>query len=141
MSAYFERYKDEYIDNLFRVSTHGDWDRWVEFCLRGTAEQCRDAIRRCDKLNSIRNNWRDEVGHLPRMYKIIEQMFFSLSFHASDVMKWGQSSRPTAKADIEVLMKKGFVHHLMGQRPRTYYAPAIFDAAFSEERDRTSTAT
>jgi Fic family protein len=139
MSAYFERYKDEYVDNLFRVSTHGDWDRWIEFCLRGTAEQCRDAIRRCDKLNSIRAYWWDEIGHLPRMFKIIEQIFFSFGFHVSDVMKWGQSSRPTAKADIEVLIKKGFVSHLMGQRPRTYYSPAIFEAAYSEELDRIST--
>ena len=46
MSAYFERYKEEYIDKLFRVSTHGDWDRWVEFCSRGMAAQSRDGIRR-----------------------------------------------------------------------------------------------
>jgi Fic family protein len=135
MSAYFERYKDEYIDNLFRVSTHGDWDRWIEFCLRGTADQCRDAIRRCDKLNSIRNAMRAEVGHLPRMYNIIEKMFFTPAFQVSDVMAWGQSSRPTARADIDVLMKKNFVSHLMGQRPRTYFAPEIFEAAYSEKSD------
>ena len=139
MSAYFERYKEEYIDNLFRVSTHGDWDRWIEFCLRGTAEQCRDAIRRCDRLNAIRNRMRGQLGHLPRMNPIIDCLFFSTAFRVSDVMAWGHSSRPTAKADIEKLMKQGFVAHLKGQRPRTYFAPAIFAAAYSEELSATAT--
>jgi Fic family protein len=133
MSAYFERYKDEYIDNLFRVSTHGDWDKWIEFCLRGTAEQCRDAIRRCDKLNTIRNDMRAQLGHLPRMNPIIDHLFFSTVFRVSDVMVWGQSSRPTAKADIETMIAKSFVRYLTGQRPKTYYAPSIFEAAYSEE--------
>jgi Fic family protein len=133
MSAYFERYKDEYIDNLFRVSTHGDWERWVEFCLRGTAEQCRDAIRRCDKLNAIRDTMRSELGHLPRMGRIIDKLFFWVAFKASDIVSWTSCSRPTARADIELLIEKGFVEHWKGERPRLYYAPKIFEAAYSED--------
>ncbi len=33
LSPYFERYKDEYIDRLFAVSTGGDFGGWVAFCL------------------------------------------------------------------------------------------------------------
>ena len=57
MSAYFERYKDEYIDNLFRVSTHGDWDRWITFCLRGTVSQAVDSIRRCHALTVLKDQF------------------------------------------------------------------------------------
>jgi len=133
MSAYFERYRDEYIDNMFRVSTHGDWGRWVEFCLRGTLEQCRDAMRRCEQLNQIRTIMNAAVGSRPRMYTIVERLFFTPMFTTTEVMTWTGSSRPTASADIGVLIENGFVRHLAGQRPRTYFAPAIFHAAYAEE--------
>ncbi len=133
MSAYYERYKDEYVDNLFRVSTHGDWARWIEFCLRGTVEQCRDAMRRCDELNTIRRAMNAKLGGKPRMFTIIEKMFFYPIFKTSDVMKWTGSSRPTASSDIDVLIENGFVRHLMGGRPKTYFAPSIFQAAYSED--------
>ena len=135
MSAYFERYKDEYIDNMFRVSTHGDWSRWIAFCLRGTVEQCLDAIRRCDELNRIRQTMIETLGHRARMYTVIERMFFSPMFTSGDVMNWTGTSRPTANSDIRLLIDNGFVQHLMGNRPKTYFAPAIFGAAYSEDSD------
>ena len=135
MSAYFERYKDEYVDNMFRVSTHGDWNRWIEFCLRGTVEQCHDAMRRCDELNIIRHKMNDALGHRPRMYHIIDGMFFRTIFTTGDVVKWTGSSRPTASSDIDLLIDHGFVRHLRGERPKVYFAPAIFSAAYSEDED------
>lgn len=133
MSAYFERYKDEYVDNMFRISTHGDWARWIEFCLRGTVEQCRDAMRRCDELIAIRQAMSSELGHRPRMFTIIERMFFYPVFKTSDVMRWTGTSRPTASSDISTLMDAGFVEHLRGKRPKTYFAPSIFRAAYAED--------
>jgi Fic family protein len=133
MSAYFERYKDEYIDNMFRVSTHGDWDKWIEFCLRGTAEQCRDALRRCEKLNGLRQSFHNQLRGLPRMYAFVESVFQRPAFTTKDVASWCSSSRPTAKADIKLLMEKGIVAHLEGKRPAAYYVPAIYAAAYSEE--------
>ena len=46
LSAFFEKYRDEYIDNLYKVSTAGAWDGLIEFCLRGTFAQARDSIMR-----------------------------------------------------------------------------------------------
>ena len=136
MSAYFERYKDEYIDNLFRVSTHGDWDKWIEFCLRGTVVQCRDALRRCNKLDDLREYMHQKADSLsPRMHVLIEKMFVTPAFQASHVAEWGASSMPTARADIQRLIKAGFVNHLQGERPRIYFARPIFDVAHSEDED------
>jgi Fic family protein len=120
---------------MFRVSTHGDWERWIEYCLRGTLDQCQDAIRRCDLLNGIRTRMVEDLGRLPRMHDIIENLFFSPVFTINDIARWGASSRPTAKADIDLLMKGKFVRFLKGQRPMRFFAPAIFNAAFSDERE------
>ncbi len=133
MSAYFERYKDEYVDNLFRVSTHGDWGRWVEFCLRGTAEQCRDALQRCDQLNQLREEMHEKLGAYPRMHKIVEVMFRSPVFSAATIAKQCSTSMPTARGDLGRMVQAGFVKHLAGERPRHYYVPRIFSAAYSED--------
>jgi Fic family protein len=46
MSAFFDENRDEYIDRLFRISTEGDWEGWIEFCLRGVVFQARDTENR-----------------------------------------------------------------------------------------------
>ena len=135
MSAYFERYKDEYVDNMFRVSTHGDWERWIEFCLRGTAAQCRDAIDRCNKLNGLRKSMQNELDHLPRMHKFIDGVFQNPIFTATHVADWCGVSKPTARSTIERLIELGIVRYLTGERPKTFFVPQIFTAAYSEDSD------
>ena len=132
MSAYFERFKDEYVDNLFRISTHGDWDRWIEFCLTGTVAQCRDAIRRCDALSILRSRMHDALDRLPRMAHLIERIFVSPVFTAPRIAEWSGSSIPTARRDIEQMEREGFVRYLVGERPKNYYVPAIFAVAYNE---------
>jgi hypothetical protein len=48
MSAFFDENRDETIDRLFRISTEGDWEGWIEFCLRGVVLQARDTENRCE---------------------------------------------------------------------------------------------
>ena len=132
MSAYFERFKDEYIDGLFRVSTHGDWDRWIEFCLRGTIAQSKDAMRKCDALGALRESMMDSLSHLPRMARVIDALFISPVFTSTEVAKWGGGSLATARRDIDELDRKGWVKHLNGERPKTYYVPSIIGIAYHE---------
>ena len=132
MSAYFERYKDEYVDKMFGVSTHGDWDRWIEFCLRGTIEQCRDAIRRCDRLNALRLKMHADLDKIPRMGPIVEKLFFHPIFTATQVAEWGETTLPTARRAIERLIDSGYAIYLSGGKPRYYFVPAIYGAAYSE---------
>ena len=132
MSAYFERFKDEYVDNMFRVSTHGDWERWIEFCLTGTVAQCRDAIKRCDGLSALRFKMHNALDGLPRMAQLIDQLFVFPVFTAPKIAEWSKSSLPTARRDIEHMEKAGFVRFLSGERPKSYYVPSIFAIAYNE---------
>ena len=136
MSAFFDRYKDEYQENLFRVSTHGDWDRWIEYCLRGTVSQCKDAIRRCEALNQLQSELHQKGDELsPRMRKIIDCLFDSPVFRVSDIKKMCGTSMPTARADVQQLVDAGIIEHLRGRRPMTFFTPGILDIAYSENDD------
>ena len=134
MSPYFEQNKDDYIDGLFRVSTHGDWDSWIAFCLRGAIAQCADSVQRCKALTDLRQAFHETSSSLgPRMRRIVDAMFeYSPVFSVSDVMSVCSVSRPTAQKDIDALVEAGIVAHAMGEKPRIYVAPSVIDVAYDK---------
>ena len=49
LSLYFKANRDEYYERLQRIRTHGEWEEWVRFFVKGlakTAEQAIDTARR-----------------------------------------------------------------------------------------------
>lgn len=131
LSPFFEQYKSEYIDYMFSVSTNGDWESWIQYCLRGTIEQATDSIERCRALRELLQTFMDEVGDKTRMATIIERLFRHTVFEISDVMEWCDVSRPTAQSDINKLENLKFVEALPGSsRPRMYVTPEIVRIAY-----------
>jgi hypothetical protein len=74
----------------------------------------------------------EALDTLPRMAHLIDEMFISPIFTATEIARWGHTSRPTARRDIEALEKAGFVRYLAGERPKSYYVPEIFALAYNE---------
>lgn len=135
MSSYYDQHKDEYIDLLFAVSTEGRWEDWLEFCLRGVIDVCRDAISRCDELVRLRNACHqsaDSAGG--RMHRIVEMLFSNPILRISDVARRLAVTYPTAKTDIERLVRLDILRELPGTYPKAFVANAIFEAAYGEDR-------
>jgi Fic family protein len=61
LSAYFERHRQGYYDQLFQVSAHGSWDEWVKFFLDGVTEQANDALLRVRKIRALQEKYREEL--------------------------------------------------------------------------------
>ena len=134
MSAFFERYKDEYIDNLFRVSSNGDWDRWIEFCLRGTIAQAEDSIQRCDALRLLKDRYHQEAGTITaRTHAIIDDLFTYPLLTIPGLVNRFSITYPTAKTDVYGLVQKGILQELENVRPKTFFAPGIFSIAYSDQ--------
>jgi Fic family protein len=133
MSAYFERYKDEYIGNLFRVSTEGAWEKWVKFCLKGTLSQAQDSIRRCRALGALKKEFHSRATEVSvRSHTIIEELFAVPLISVSALAREHSVSYPTAKSDINRLVKLGLLHRLKDIYPLTYFAPDIMNIAYGE---------
>lgn len=131
LSPFFERYKDEYIDNLFNVSATGDWSKWVEFCLRGVIEQSKDAIEKCECLLRLWEDMRSDVKECPgRVAAIIDDLFKSPLVRIVDVQRMHGVSYMTAKGDIEYLVSKNILKPLQSVSVKTFYAHAIFQIAY-----------
>ena len=134
MSPFFERYKDEYIDLMFNVSAKGNWTEWIEFCLRGTIEQSTDAIRRCELLGKLRENFLSRAeGGSSRIHRIIEDLFSRPLTTVPTLRDTLGVTYPTAKSDVDYLVSIDILKPLdPSKRPVSYYAPEIFRIAYAD---------
>lgn len=136
MSPFYEKFKDEYISRLFEISTKGDWSGWIEFCLRGTVFQAKDSIRRCDLLRRLRDEFQKKVPKpSARTYRIIEDLFSRPIVTVPQIAARYNVTYPTAKADIDRLVKAGILTESPDIYPKPYYAGEIMGVAYSDEID------
>jgi Fic family protein len=135
MSPYFERYKSEYIDNLFEVSTKGDWYKWIEFCLKGVIEQATKAVEKCRSLQSLRENMhaRTHADGRQRIHAAIERLFGYPYVRIGDLARQHGVRYQTAKSDVLYLVSKGILDQLPTSGVKTFYSPEIFQTAYSED--------
>ena len=134
MSAYFEKNKDEYMDRMKSVSTHGNWEGWIEFCLKGVVDQANDAQKRCDKLLSLHKDFHQRLmkrGTL-RIARIVEGLFESPIVSVSNLKNKFNVSYATAKSDLKKLEAIGIVSELHRMKTATYYSPEIFRATYED---------
>lgn len=136
LSAFFDKYKNEYIDLLFAVSTSGDWESWFSFCLRGTIEQSKDALKRFDRLLSLRKRYMEllnQGGGNIRLNQLIEHLFESPAITIPQFADMCGIHYNTARADIERLLEANILTESdMQARPRIYFASEILDIAYSD---------
>jgi Fic family protein len=134
MSSFFEKYREEYVNYMFKVSTEGGWEKWIEFCLNGTIHQANDAIRRCTQLNELKKKMlaRCPSGSI-RMEKIISGLFSNPGVQVSNLRQKLGVSWPTAQADIDRLVKLGILRIIPNMWPKSYYAPEIYEIAYAEQ--------
>lgn len=133
LSEYFERFRDEYIQGLFDISSRGNWLAWVEFCLRGTVTQTKETILRCERLLRIRESFSDRVANVGgsyRLSKIVEGVFHSPFVRVAALSKSLGVTYPTAKADLERLVQAGILRELPSVTPKTFYSPEVFAIAY-----------
>lgn len=131
ISAYYERYREEYMQCLFDISRRGDWEKWLEFCLRGAVEQARDSIDRCHRFNALRKEFHERVAtSTARTYSMIESLFRTPVVTIPTVSKQFGIAYHTAQTDIERLVKLGILREVAGKYPRTFFASEIMKIAY-----------
>ncbi len=139
LSAYFEKYKEEYISNLFAVSADGRWREWVEFCLRGTIQQAKDSIRRCHQFNELRRTLHEKTDSpSSRTHGIIERLFTHPVITTGFVQVEFEVCYNTAKRDLDKLVKDGILREILEHYPKSYYAPDIMRVAYDEQIESSS---
>ena len=136
LSPFFERFKDEYTSKLYKVSSENDWTGWIEFCLRGTIEQAKDSIWRCNEFNRLKREFHDRVkdySPTSRTHELIESLFRNPIVSISSLSRTFGVAYQTAKADVAVLINAGILSELEDISPKTHFSKEVFTTAYSEE--------
>lgn len=132
LSAYFERYRQEYYDHLLAVSQCGDWDAWLRFFLRGVSSQSRDSITRMERLGSIRSSYQPLVEaqkNSERMAAVVDFLFGCPIFNAKQLAEGLKMPFKTSRQYIAKLVKAGILCEITGYaRNQIYRADEIFSA-------------
>jgi Fic family protein len=58
LSAYLERNRQQYYDQLYELSATGNWEDWLRFFLAGVEEQSNDAIVRSRRVRDLQDRYR-----------------------------------------------------------------------------------
>jgi len=94
ISAFFDRFRDEYYARLLAVSKNGDWRSWIEFFLRGVINQSKDAISDARRIIELHEKYKQRLEATKKIpesaYRLIEELFSNpvLSINSMS-QKWG----------------------------------------------------
>ncbi len=135
MSEFFDAHRDAYMQYLFEVSTKANWIGWIEFCLQGVLSQARDTIVRCERLLAVRDEFMRrlrEIDGSTRLNAIVETLLDSPFVQITNVASSLGIHYQTAQADLERLKQASILVDVPDSRPKTYYAPQVFDVAYEK---------
>ncbi len=134
LSEYFDRNRREYTERLYRISANGEWNEWIEFCLQGAIEESESAIRRCEQLRALRDNFNLKCELLGRrMRRIVEMLFDNPVLIIPQVARVCGVSDESARQDLHKLVEAGLLNVIPNTRPKAFACLEIIKVAYGDE--------
>lgn len=126
LSAYFNRYRQQYLDYLLAVSRDGDWEQWITFVLNAIAEQAIDAYDCGVELRALRESYHGRFPNRPAVRDVIDHLFEEPYLTAPRATEATGRSKQGVYDAIDALTEEGIIEEISdSQRYRVYEAPAI----------------
>lgn len=130
LSAFFEKYRDEYIEKLFNVSAKGEINNWIEFFLKGVSVQTEDTLNRVKALEDYKlelYKLAQEKTTNNNILLAIDNLFINPYTTLNDVrlnLKFKNLS--SAKNIIDTLQELNVIEEITGkERNKLYLATKI----------------
>ena len=130
LSAYFERDRSAYYDQLFRVSETGDWESWIVYFLSGIAEQARDAQVRVRRVRELQEQKRQVLlmrRESANALRLLDEVFARVFVTASDVARLLSFTQAGARRILDRLVQAGVLEELRNEWPRLYVATDLLN--------------
>jgi cell filamentation protein, protein adenylyltransferase len=126
VSAYFEETRDDYIDLMRRVSSHGDWTEWCLFFLEGLRAQARRNIETAEKVfglyEEMKTRFREELNS-QWAGEAVDFMFANPTFRNNKFTKMTDIPPHVAMTMTRKLRDTGLIRQVSppsGRRPAMY---------------------
>ncbi len=126
LSDFIEKNKGDYYDLLQRVRTHGEWQPWILYFLRGVSVTAKDASKRASSLIDLQKEYRKKLGKKTMALRLMEQLFINPYITVTKAVSLLKTTHPTATKAIENLVKEGILKEVSGRQwKRVYLANEI----------------
>ncbi|MCM3848600.1 Fic family protein [Pseudonocardia sp. DR1-2] len=139
VSPWFEARRTDYYDNLFRVSTEGDWDSYIEFFARGLEASARRTQGRMTSLVEIQASMKEKVRQsklrADTAHALVDFAVANISFTIRSVERGLGVSYGRANTVVNQLLQLGLLDTLE-DRPgtaRRFFAPEVYEVLLGEE--------
>ncbi|MCB1389444.1 MAG: Fic family protein [Rhodobacteraceae bacterium] len=133
VSAYFERYRDDYIDMMRRVSAEDDWTGWCLFFLQGIRDQAEHNIIVADRIfalyEAMKLRFREELKS-EWAIEALDFMFANPSFKNNKFTAHDRIPAHVAASMTRKLREVGILSQIQpgaGQRPAIYGFKPLID--------------
>lgn len=137
LSAYFERYRDDYYHHLLAVSQKGAWEQWIRYFLKAVAIQAADAIQRIDQLLSLRQSYRTRLQQARAsalLLQLVDELFSYPVVTNPAISERMKITPRSSQLNIDKLVQKSILREATGrQRNRVYVATEIVDIIERQE--------
>ncbi|MCP4643565.1 MAG: Fic family protein [bacterium] len=132
LSAFFERYREEYYRRLLAVSQQGDWRGWILYFLRGVAAQAKEAYANAGAILDLYQDIQDQVrsaGRAPRhTLRIVDRLFRIPVVSVPRLADELDLPYASVQRGIRFLEGLGILGEVTGQRRnRLYLAPRLIE--------------
>ena len=130
LSAYFERDRQRYYDELFNVSVTGDWSRWLRYFLDGVTEQAHDALSRTRQLRELQEEYRDllqERRESANALRLVDILFAQPYMTAPLAAMLLGVTRAGAQRILVRLVDVGILKMKSDTWPRLFVAERLFE--------------
>ena len=130
LSAYFERERESYYEELFNVSATGDWERWLVYFLRGVHREAGDVVARIRRIRTLQDEWRDlltgrkEAGSVLRL---LDEFFARPILTASQAAQVLGISDAGTRRVLGRLIDAGIVTRTGDRWPRLYISRRLLE--------------
>ena len=107
---------------------NGAWNEWIDFFLRGVAEQANDAVRRTRELLDLSEGYRRQIAPARNagvLSSLIDRLFAVPATTISSVAENLKMSYPAAKKNVQKLVALHILTPRRGKRETIYVAEGV----------------
>lgn len=90
ISEYFDENRDQYVDNLSKISDAKDWEHWILFFLEAISIQAKRNSEKANQVLSLYNTMRTKIAGLtksPQAMKVLDTLFMTPIMRPPDFIR------------------------------------------------------
>ncbi len=128
LSAYFERDRQRYYDELLTLSATGGWEQWLTYFLEGVYHESRDALARIRRVRQLQDEWRDLLHNRresANCLRLLEEIFARPALTVSGASDFLGISDPGTRRILGRLTDAGILTRIHSSWPNLYIAERL----------------